>query len=222
MLDVASLRQCSILSGLRESTLKAVAGRMRVKQVAAGTVILLPDEPAEAVYFVLDGEVRLSRVSRQGREHLLTVMGPGSMFNAAPLFVPDGRTPVQVRALCPTRLAWLDREDLMDLLNTCPDLALALLQDFAGRLLSMNRMLEDLALRSVRERLARFLLMVCTEEEGLSRRWTQDEIAAYLGTVRDVVGRTLRAFADEGLIRFERHRIVIRDVEALRAIADAS
>ncbi len=220
MLDLKTLRAIPLLSGMRESTLKALAERLQVLQVPAGTVILLPGDPAEAVYFVLEGEVRLSRLSRQGREHLLAVLGPGAMFNAVPLLVPEGKVPVQARALSPTRLAVLAREDFLYFLRICPDLAMPLLQDFAARLLTMNRMLEDLALHSVRGRLARFLLVVCTSEDGLSRRWTQDEIAAHLGTVRDVVGRTLRAFADEGLISFERHRIVVRDLEALRAVAE--
>jgi len=209
-----------VLSGLRDSTLKALGERMCGLQVPAGTVILLPGDPAEAVYFVLEGEVRLSRVSRQGREHLLNILGPGAMFNAVPLLVPEGKTPVQVRALAPTRLAVLAREDFVYFLRTCPDLAMTLLQDFATRLLAMNQMLEDLALHSVRGRLARFLLEVCTAEEGLSRRWTQDEIAARLGSVRDVIGRTLRAFADEGVISIDRQRIVVRDIEALRTVAE--
>jgi CRP/FNR family transcriptional regulator len=75
---------------------------------------------------------------------------------------------------------------------------------------------EDLSLRSVRGRLARFLLERAEEGE-VEREWTQDEIAARLGTVRDVVGRNLRALADAGLIEIRRQRIVLLDREGLEA-----
>jgi CRP/FNR family transcriptional regulator len=71
----------------------------------------------------------------------------------------------------------------------------------------------------VRGRLARFLLEQA-EAGAVTRRWTQEEIAAYLGTVRDMVGRTLRAFADAGLVRLERQRIVLLDREGLEAEAE--
>jgi len=103
---------------------------------------------------------------------------------------------------------------------------LALLQDFADRLDHLTILVEDLSLRTVRGRLARFLLEHASTELGgtvgegeVARRWTQDEIAAHLGTVRDTVGRTLRAFVDAGLVRMDRQRIVLLDREGLEAEA---
>ena len=84
----------------------------------------------------------------------------------------------------------------------------------AAEVRHLSDMVEGLALHTVRTRLARFLL---TQAEGTRhpKRWTQEEIAAHIGTVRDVVGRTLRAFADDGLIRRERGRVVVVDREGL-------
>ncbi len=219
MIREEALRRMRVLAGLRASTLQRLSVLMHERRVPAGQLVLLMGEPAEALYFVLEGEVRLARVSPQGREQLLAVFGAGEMFNAVPLFLPEGVNPAQVRALRDTTLAVLHRDDFTHLVQTCPDLALAFAQDFAQRLWRQNRLLEDLALHSVRGRLARFLLEVYGPE-GAQRRWTQDEIAARLGSVRDVIGRTLRAFADEGLIRFERNRIVVLDPEALRKVAE--
>ncbi len=220
MVDEARLRQVKVLRTVQERTRQRVAALLRVQHVAAGQLVLLMGEPADALYFVLEGEVRLARVSPQGREQLLAVLGPGEVFNAVPLFLPDGVNAAHGRALCDSTLAVLYREDLQHLLATCPDLALAFAQEFAQRLWTQNRLLEDLALHSVRGRLARFLLEVCATDTTLTRRWTQDEIAARIGSVRDVVGRTLRAFADEGLIRFERNRIIVLAPEALQRVAE--
>jgi CRP/FNR family cyclic AMP-dependent transcriptional regulator len=100
----------------------------------------------------------------------------------------------------------------------CPELALAILQDFAARLDHLTNLVEDLSLRTVRGRLAR-LLLDHAEADAVTRRWTQEEIAAHLGTVRDMVGRTLRAFADAGLVRMDRQRIMLLDREGLEAEA---
>jgi CRP/FNR family cyclic AMP-dependent transcriptional regulator len=96
----------------------------------------------------------------------------------------------------------------------CPEVALAVLRDFAGRLDHLTNLVEDLSLHTVRGRLARFLLEHAGED-GIARQWTQEEIAAHLGTVRDMVGRALRAFEDAGLVRMERRRIVLLDREGL-------
>ncbi len=75
----------------------------------------------------------------------------------------------------------------------------------------MSDTVEDLALHTVRARLARFLLSRKSNGAHPAQHWTQEEIAAHIGTVRDVVGRTLRSFAQQDLIRRERGRLVVID-----------
>jgi CRP/FNR family transcriptional regulator len=92
----------------------------------------------------------------------------------------------------------------------------------AGQVRYLSDAVEDLALYTVRTRLARFLLSRAEDAIPHSSRWTQEEIAAHIGTVRDVVGRTLRSFAREGLIRRQRGHVTIADREKLEkeAMAD--
>jgi CRP/FNR family cyclic AMP-dependent transcriptional regulator len=123
-----------------------------------------------------------------------------------------------VEALTAVTVYTISSDDLHGLVSRSPELALALLQDFANRLDHLTSLVEDLLLRTVRGRLARFLLEH-VNEEGTTRRWAQDEIAAYLGTVRDMVGRTMRAFVDTGLVRMDRQRIVLLDREGLETEA---
>lgn len=78
--------------------------------------------------------------------------------------------------------------------------------------------MEDLALRSVRGRLARFLLQQA-DGAAVTQKWTQDEMAAHLGTVRDMIGRSLRALTDERMIRIDRGRVVLLDRAALEVEA---
>jgi CRP/FNR family transcriptional regulator len=99
-------------------------------------------------------------------------------------------------------------------LQTYPDLTYAILKDFSRRLDHLTNLVEDLSLHSVRGRLARFLLEQADQGE-VPALWTQDEIAAHLGTVRDVIGRTLRAFMDNGLVRREGAKLILLDRERL-------
>ena len=170
----------------------------------------------QAAYFIVEGQVRVYRLSLAGREQVLARMGPGRTFNTVPLFQARSVNHATVQALGPVTVYAITGDDLRQLVGECPDLALALLKDFATRLDHLTNLVEDLSLRTVRGRLARFLLERA-EEGQITQRWTQEEVAAHLGTVRDMVGRTLRAFADAGLVRLERQRIVLLDREGLEA-----
>jgi CRP/FNR family cyclic AMP-dependent transcriptional regulator len=212
-----ALRHVSLFAGLSEDTLACIADVTRARAYKPGEAIIFEGDPCQATYFIAEGQVRVYRLSASGREQVLARLGPGQAFNTVPPFQPDGANHATVEALTPVTVYAISSDDLRHLVGECPDLALALLQDFAGRLDHLTDLVEDLSLRTVRGRLARFLL----ERGGaeMAQKWTQDEIAAHLGTVRDMVGRTLRAFADAGLVRMDRQRIVLLDREGLEAEA---
>jgi CRP/FNR family transcriptional regulator len=110
----------------------------------------------------------------------------------------------------------LDATDFLSAIRNFPDFALLLLHDYADKLDHLTQLVEELSLFSTRQRLIRFLLK--NGEEGQTvRGWTQEEIAAQVGTVRDVISRLLGLFAREGLIRIERQRIIILDEERLQS-----
>ena len=115
----------------------------------------------------------------------------------------------------------IDREDFQRLLDSYPVLLKTLSAYLAKRLLSMVGLAEHLGLFPVRQRLAAFLInQADAVGEDVARHWTQEDIARRLGTVRDVVGRALRKFEQEGLIRFQRERIQLLDREKLQSLAD--
>lgn len=208
-----------LFATLSERTLLQL-GRIALRRTyAPGTLILLEGEPCTAVFFIITGQVRIYRLSPQGRQQVLAILGAGQSFNTVPPFVPEATNPASVEAVGETTVLTLRKEDFLQLVRRCADLSWAILEDFAVRLLHLTDLVEDLALRSVRGRLARFLL---EQADGVqtTRPWTQDEIAAHLGTVRDVVGRSLRGLAEAGLVRMERGRIVLLDREGLEAEAE--
>lgn len=177
-------------------------------------MIFLAGEPCQAVYFIAEGQVRVTRLSPEGRKQVLVVLEPGQAFNTVPPFLAEPVSPSNAEAVTPVTLYAVTRDDFLRLMRRCPDLTLVVLRDFAHRLAHLTDLVEDLALHTVRGRLARFLLDQATGDT-VARRWTQDEIADQLGTVRDMIGRSLRSFADAGLVRVERGRIVLLDQAGL-------
>ena len=215
---VRALRRIPLFAGLSDGELARVARAVSLRTYAPGETIIFQGDPCQAAYFIAQGRVRVYLLSPGGREQVLAVLGPGQAFNTVPPFQACSANHATVQALTPVALYAIACADFCRLVGDCAGLALATLRDFAGRLEHLTDLVEDLSLRSVRERLARFLLEH-VEGGQVAQRWTQEEIAAHLGTVRDMVGRTLRTFADGGLLRIERQRIVLLDRPGLEAEA---
>jgi CRP/FNR family cyclic AMP-dependent transcriptional regulator len=215
---VQDLREIPLLTDLSDGALARVASVAIRRSYASGEMITLEDDPCQAVYFIVEGQVRVYRLSFNGREQVLMRLGPGQALNTVSSFQPDGLNHAHAQALTPVTLYAIPRDDFLHLVATCPELATATLRDFADRLYHLANLVENLSLHTVRGRLARFLLQQA-ETGGVTRHWTQQEIATHVGTVRDMVGRTLRDFADRGLVRVERQRITLLDRAGLEVEA---
>ncbi|MBA3948302.1 MAG: Crp/Fnr family transcriptional regulator, partial [Herpetosiphonaceae bacterium] len=186
---------CRFLSERARDALTAVA---QVGHYPRGAVITLEGEPAESMYIVLCGRVKVTRTSSDGREQILHIVKPGDHFNTVPVF-DGGSCPGTNTAMDACDLMILPRAAIEQLVHDYPELAQALLRELAGRLRRMTAMVADLGLYSVHVRLARLLLREAAGNAA-GGALTQVEMAAQLGTVREVVSRTLKSFEAEGLI----------------------
>lgn len=185
-------------------------------------VILIEGEPCAGLYIVESGWLKAVKIGMEGREQVLQTLGPGEVFNAISVFT-DAPNQATVAALEASVVWMVRREALLKLLDDHPALARQVVKDFAGRVMHLIRMVEDLALRSVEARLARLLLEQAEGESVQRRRWaTQAEMASRLGTVPDVLNRALRKLAEGGMIHVERHQIQILDKEGLKTIAQTA
>ena len=219
--DERLLHGIALFADLPTPVLTALAQVANERSCAPGELIILAGDPCETVYFVKEGAVRVFRDSSTGRQQVLTQVPAGQPFNLVPALRANGATNhASVEAIPATRLLTITSHDLRQLIRLYPALGLALLQDLAAKLDHLTDLVETIALRSVRGRLVRFLLDNA-EQDQVRRRWTQDEIAAQLGTVRDMVGRGLRTLADAGLIQLDRERILLLDRAGLAAESDA-
>lgn len=216
------LQSVSYLAGLPQATQEDLAAVASERTYRAGEIIFWQGEPAYGLYIVGGGSVKISRHSLDGREHILHLLQYGETFNDVAA-LDGGENPATATAHTDAVIWTIARDDLMRTTERHPDLAWALLEDMARRARTLVTMVEDLAMRSVKGRLARLLLEQATrnESEELPRLLTQEEMANQLGTVREVVGRALRSLANSGVIEFDRHRIVILDADKLAEEAAA-
>jgi len=212
------LRSVSFCADLPESALAALAAIAIPLQRPAGSFIQFEGDPAEAMYVVAAGHVKIARTSAGGREQVLNVVGPGSHFNTVPMF-DGGACPANAQALADVTLLALPRDRLRQAIEQHPQLALALLKEFTGRLRHLVDLVDELALHTVQGRLAGLLLaQAAAAERGEALLpLTQAEMAAHLGTVREMVGRALKTFESLGLIRLDRGVITVLDRAGLAA-----
>lgn len=177
-------------------------------------IVFLEGEPCEGLYIVRAGSVKIYKLSPEGREQILSYIKPGDSFNEVAVF-DGGPNPANVVAAEATTLWIVPRPAIVDLIEKHPAVALAVIQNLGARLRHLVGLVEDLSLRQVNARLAKLLLETATSGE---HALTQQEMAARLGTVREMIGRSLRQLETRGLIKTERGRIVILDREELERL----
>lgn len=181
-------------------------------------IVFIEGEPCQGLYVVKSGQFRIFKSSPEGREQVLLIARPGDIFNDVPVF-DGGPNPASGSALEDSTAYLIPKERMLSLVADCPA-TLNVIRQFATRLRHMTVLVEDLSFRSVVGRLAKALLDLAVVEGGPSpvRRLTQDEMAAMIGTVRDVVGRALRTLEKKGAIKMEGQRILIVDPKILRGM----
>lgn len=214
-------RHVSFLESLPEPLVLELANIAHSTHYDAGEFIFGEGERAVGIFLVESGRVKISRFARDGREHILHFIGPGDTFNDVAA-LDGGPNPATAIAFEDSHVWCVERGALQALVERRPPLAWALIESLARRARHLVSTVQDLAMRNVRGRLARMLL---EQAESMERgdipvALTQEEMASRLGTVREVVGRSLRALASEGIIEFQRNRIVVIDRARLEEEAE--
>jgi len=215
MIDRSILTNIKIFSSLGPDTLEAIAHRAFEHQVPAGFSLIIEGMPAAFCYFLLSGEVRVLRMNSAGKVQVLGRFGPPAPLNIISLLKKEQVNQSSIETLTPTSLLVLRAQDFNQLLERHPDFSALLLHIFAERIAEMAELAAGLSLYTVRARLARFLIELASHTPSAGG-WTQDEIAGHIGTVRDVVGRLLREFESEGLIKRHQQEIILLDKQGLQ------
>ena len=205
-------RQCEVVE----------AGSLR--NLARGEVLFHEGDPAESMFSVLEGRIKLVRYSPRGKEMLLHLVGTGQSFAEAALF-GEGTYPATAEAVSASRVWVLPRRRLMELIRREPELGVAMVASVSMWTRKLATSLELLTQRRVEERLAVYLLgrraadhladgdeILLTEPKHL--------IAAQCGTAPEVLSRTLRRLEDDGILEGVSRGVRVVDLDRLRALAE--
>jgi CRP-like cAMP-binding protein len=215
---VEHLRGIPYFQSLEAQVLERIRASVFEARLEKGQILFTEGEPAQAMYVVRSGQVKIFKLSPDGREQVLRIAGAGDCFNEVPIF-DEGPNPANAQGVEPATLWGIRRSDMRRLVEEHPAIAIGFLKAFAGKLRYFTRKVEDLSFRSVTGRVAKLLLEIA-EDDGkggvrLKQQFTQQEMAAVVGTAREMIGRAFKALEKEGAIKLDRHRIVVLSRTAL-------
>ena len=221
MTNVELLRRVPYFRSLPVAALGRLAGQCAPRTLRPGEALFEEGQPCHGLFIVAEGSVEVRQTSLRGREQVFHTEGPGATLGEGPLFDRGGYIATAV-ATEPTRVLFLRRADLLDLCRRQPTVALSILETLARRVRRFAEIVSDLAFRPVPERLARHidaLARSVAPGTELDLELTQAQLAARLGTVRELVARAFSQLEESGVITRKRSRVVIRDPARLAALA---
>lgn len=222
--DAAVLGRVPYFRSLSAAELRGLARSCSSRALAAGETLFEEGAPCTRLFVIASGRVEVRQTSLRGREQVFHTEQPGVALGEAPLFDGGGYIASAV-AVVPTRVLSLSRPRLIALCRTHPEVALALVETLARRVRRFAGIVSDLAFRPVPERLARYLVATTEPHRlvpglALDLQLTQAQLAARLGTVRELVARALAHLEQAGVLSRKGPRVVVRDPARLRALAE--
>ena len=219
------LQKVGIFSGFTESEFASLAERMSQKKFGEGELIFGEGEACLGLYVIESGHVRIFKSSAGGREQVLSIDGPGSSVAEIPVF-DGGSYPASAQAITPVTVLFISKQEFRALCLQHPEVPLKVLRVVGSRLRRLVGIIEELSFTTVRQRLIAYLLRIAggaartKKSVELSLPVSHQELAAELGTVRELVSRNLSRLQAEGLIKLQARSVQIPDLAALRAACE--
>ena len=218
-----TIGKVSLFSGFNERELAFLQERVVSRKYVAGEVVFSEGEPCAGLYVVESGSIRIFKSSAGGREQVLSIEGPGSSVAELPVF-DGGNYPASVVAIEDCVLLFVSKQDFQALCLAHPEVALKVLRVVGARLRRLVGIIEELSFTTVRHRLGAYLLRLAQSEGRKVAQGVEvtlpannQELAAQIGTVRELVSRNLSRLQSEGVVSIDGRRVVIRDLKALES-----
>ena len=215
------VRKAPLFTALDEAAAASLRASMDSVKIAKGSILFKEGDDGEHLYVIIDGKLKLGTSSGDGRENLLSILGPGEMFGELSLFDPGPRTSTAT-AVTDAKLLSLSHEKVIPWLKQHPEVSLQLLTRLSQRLRRTNEAVGDLVFSDVPGRVAKALIDLGerfgkTTPEGLlvNHDLTQEELAQLVGASRETVNKALADFAGRGWLKLDGRSVLISDVDRL-------
>ncbi len=222
-----TLSQMEIFLDLSSSEIEDIEKLGKVKKFARGETIFSQGQEAKSAYVVIEGRVKVYKIGADGRTTILHIFGPKDMFGEAVMF--SGKSyPAFAQALEDSEIFYMPKSDFLTLVEAKPKVALKMLGAQAMMLRRFAAKIEDLSLRAVSARLAGYFLEQIDiagqpSEEGYVLKLSMNKslLAAYLGTISETLSRTFHDFKEKGIIKEEKHGLIVTDLLQLQKLAQS-
>jgi len=219
--DEEVIRRAPLFTALDDAAATTLRDSMTQVKVTKGHTLFKEGDAGDRLFVVVEGKLKLGTSSGDGRENLLSILGPGDMFGELSLFDPGPRT-ATATAVTDSRVLALANDQVIGWVTAHPQVSLQLLKRLARRLRRTNEVLADLVFADVPGRVAKAIMDLgerfgTKKEDGLhvNHELTQEELAQLVGASRETVNKALADFAGRGWVRLEPRAVVVLDYERL-------
>lgn len=216
----ASLRSVPLFAVLSEEALDGLLRQCPTLRRPAGTVLFGPAQEAGRFFVVLEGRVKVYKLSPRGDEQILHLFGPGEALAEAAVLA-GGNYPAFAEVIKDAALLAVGRQELRRAVATDPELALGMLAGMSAKLIEFARLIEELSLKDVPARLAAALLRMSRQAGGATFRLeqTKRDLAGQIGTAAETLSRVLGRLKAAGLVQVRGRQITILDPQGLEELA---
>lgn len=225
---VDTLRRVAFFAVLPAKEIEELAGHCAARELHKDEILFSEGDSCEGLFVVQSGAIKVFKMAESGREQIIGIDRAGSTVAELPLF-DGGAFPASASAVEDSTLLFLPKREFLLLVRQNSEVAFAVIRTLAWRFRYLTTLVEELSLKEVCHRLARFLRDRALRDGVRTRRGiefplqeTNQEIAAEIGTVRDLVSRNLRRFVDRHIIRLELRRVIVLDMAEIEAQAAGS
>lgn len=220
------LKYVPIFTDLDQTTLDKIAELGNFRKFEKDAVILLENETGSALFVIVNGKVKVSRTSDDGREVILTILADSDFFGEMAILDGQNRS-ANVTAIDDTELFLIQRSDFLDLLYNHPEVSISLLQELTKRLRGADMKIKSLSLKDAEGKVATVILQLADDigkiKQGvveIDKLPFQHDLANMAGTSRETISRTLHTFAKKGLIELEGTKLRIINYEKFKEMFD--
>jgi CRP-like cAMP-binding protein len=221
-MDISSLKYIPLFSELVDDDLRAIS-KVAVKQnFRKDNMVLIEEEVGSTMFIILEGRVKISRISDEGREVILSIMSEGDFFGEMSILDGQARS-ANVITLEDSSILIIHREDFLQMMHDFPQIAINLLKELAHRLRRSDSQIKSLSLQNATGKVASTLLRIADDsgkihlgQVEIPKLPPQQDLANMAGTSRETISRVLKSLSEKGYLRKEGNKLIIHDYESFR------
>jgi len=216
-----TLKECTLFSDLKNDELSSLAKILEQKKVSKNTHLFFEGDPAENLYILASGEVKLIKASASGKEQLIRIVYPSEIFAEAAMFAGINYPATSITTK-DSIVFLLNKEKFLKLIKKHPNVSVRMMGTMSKLLIHLNKMVSELHLGSVQMRLAKYLLDLSKEKKSTKFELNikKQELAFQLGTIKETLSRNLKSLQKQGVIEVNKSQISILRPEDLKRIAN--